>query len=62
MVRILGARPVELPLSYQFLPRRWYHLALTHSAGGPLTASQVHMFVDGTLEASARFKFPKVGS
>ena len=60
VVRVLGPRPFELPLAYQFLPRRWYHLALTHSPGGPLSASLVHLFVDGTLEASSKFRFPKV--
>ena len=61
MLRIMQQRPLELPLSFQFMPRRWYHVVLTHSPGGALSASLVHLFVDGTLEASGKFRFPKVG-
>ena len=60
VLRIMQPRPLELPLSFQFMPRRWYHLVLTHSPGGALSASLVHLFVDGTLEGSGKFRFPKV--
>ena len=48
-------------MGYQFLPRRWYHVALTHTPGSALAPSWVRLYINGALEASERFKFPKVG-
>lgn len=60
-VRCLGANKTnEAELDYVLQPKRWYHIVLTHSTGSALALSVVRLFVNGTLEASERFKYPKV--
>ena len=39
-----------LPLQQPLLPGRWHHVALTHSAGGPLTPAEVCLYLDGQLQ------------
>ena len=55
-----GAKAAEVALKYSFQAGKWYHIAVAHSAGGPLSASSVSLFVDGELRHSTRFKYPKV--
>ena len=50
----------EVTLPFPFQPNRWYHVAITHSTGSALSSSVIRMFVDGSLEASSRFKYAKV--
>ena len=59
MVRCLGAKTGEAELDFQFLPRRWYHVALSHSAGSALAPAWLRLHVNGALEASERLKYPK---
>ncbi len=47
-------------LDYRFDAKRWYHVVLTHSTGSALTPSWARLFVNGLLEASARFRYPKL--
>ena len=61
VVHCIDKKASEVELDFAFAPQRWYHIALSHSAGGRLTASSVRLFVDGRPVVSARFKFPKVG-
>ncbi len=55
-----GPKPAEALLGFQFLPRRWYHVALSHSAGSALAPAWVRLYVNGGLEAHERLKYPKV--
>ena len=60
-VRALGANKTsEAQLEYKFQAKQWYHIVLTHSTGSALAPAWVRLFVNGTLEASERFKYPKV--
>ncbi|KAK9905588.1 hypothetical protein WJX75_002584 [Coccomyxa subellipsoidea] len=59
-VRSLGAKTSEAQLEFRFEAKRWYHVVLTHSTGSALAPAWVRLFVNGTLEASERFKYPKV--
>lgn len=60
-VRALGANKTsEAQLEYRFQAKQWYHIVLTHSTGSALAPAWVRLFVNGTLEASERFKYPKV--
>ena len=52
-------RAAEALLEYQFLPRRWYHVAVSHSAGSALAPAWVRLYVNGGLEAHERLKYPK---
>lgn len=47
-------------LEYRFRPKQWYHVVLCHSAGTALSSSYVTLFVNGTLEATAKLRYPKV--
>ena len=60
VVRIFQPRAFELPLFYNFLPRRWYHVAIVHSSGGALSTPAVSLFVNGTQVFNDKFKYPKV--
>ena len=59
-MRCMGAKSSEVELEHSFKARRWYHVALTLSAGSALTPGWARLYVDGRLEASERFKYPKV--
>lgn len=61
-VRSLGAKTSEAQLEFRFEAKRWYHVVLTHSTGSALAPAWVRLFVNGTLEASERFKYPKASS
>lgn len=50
----------EVVLDYRFEAKRWYHVVISHSAGSALTPSWARLFVNGVLEASARFKYPRL--
>ncbi len=56
----MAPKLTEVALPFQFQPNKWYHLVITHSTGSALSSSVVRMFVDGSLEASSRFKYVKV--
>ena len=60
VVRCMAPKLTEVALTFQFQPNKWYHLVITHSTGSALSSSVVRMFVDGSLEASSRFKYVKV--
>ena len=60
MVRCMGAKSSEVELEHSFKARQWYHVALTLSSGSALTPGWARLYVDGLLEASERFKYPKV--
>lgn len=60
-VRALGAsKTSEAQLEYKFQAKQWYHVVLTHSTGSALAPAWVRLFVNGTLEASERFRYLKV--
>lgn len=59
-VRVLLPRPFELTLKHKFVPRQWYHVVVAHSMGGTLSPSTVSLFVNGILEAHAKFRYPRV--
>lgn len=60
-VRALGANKTsEAQFEYGFQAKQWYHIVLTHSTGSALAPAWVRLFVNGILEASERFKYPKV--
>lgn len=60
MVRCHSPKVAEVVLDYRFEAKRWYHVVLTHSTGSALTPSWARLFVNGVLEASARFRYPKL--
>jgi len=60
MVRCMGSKSSEVELNYNFKARQWYHVALTLSCGSALTPGWARLYVDGVLQASERFKYPKV--
>ena len=60
VVRCMAPKLTEVTLPFLFQPSRWYHVVITHSTGSALSSSFIRMFIDGTLEASARFKYAKV--
>ena len=60
VVRCMAPKLTEVALPFQFQPNKWYHVVITHSTGSALSSSVVRMFVDGSLEASSRFKYVKV--
>lgn len=53
-------KPAEVAMKFNFQSKRWYHVVVTHSSGGPLTPSTVRLYVNGEQVSSSRFKFPKV--
>ena len=59
-MRCMGAKSSEVELEHSFKARKWYHVALTLSSGSALTPGWARLYVDGLLEASERFKYPKV--
>lgn len=59
-VSCLQPRLVHVELSFGLAPHKWYHIMLTHSAGSTLTYPTVRLYVNGSMEASVRLKFPKV--
>jgi len=59
VVRCLAPKAHEAELAFAFQAQRWYHIALTHSAGSAVASSWLRLFVNGTLEASARARYPK---
>ena len=61
VVRCLAPKLHEAELAFRFQAQRWYHVVLTHSSGGAVASSWLRLFVNGTLEASARARYPKVG-
>lgn len=61
VVRCLAPKLHEAELAFRFQAQRWYHVVLTHSSGGAVASSWLHLFVNGTLEVSARARYPKVG-
>lgn len=60
IVRCMGPKSSEVELDFKFSARQWYHVALTLSSGSALTPGWARLYVDGLLEASERFKYPKV--
>ena len=62
MVRCMGAKSCEVELKHTFIARQWYHVALTFSSGSALTPGWARLYVNGVLEASERFKYPKVAT
>ena len=56
----MGPKSSEVELDYKFDARKWYHVALTFSSGSALTPGWARLYVNGVLEASERFKYPKV--
>lgn len=60
MVRCMGSKSSEVELDFKFKTRQWYHVTLTLSSGSALTPGWARLYVDGVLEASERFKYPKV--
>ena len=54
------AKAAEALLEFQFLPRRWYHVVVSHSAGSALAPAWVRLYINGSLEAHERLKYPKV--
>ena len=60
MVRCMGSKSSEVELDYKFKARQWYHVALTLSSGSALTPGWARLYVDGVLQASERFRYPKV--
>ena len=61
VVRCLAPKLHEAELAFRFQAQRWYHVVLTHSSGGAVASSWLRLFINGTLEASARARYPKVG-
>ena len=59
-VSCLQPRLVHVELSFGLAPHKWYHIVLTHSAGSTLTYPTIRLYVNGSMEASVRLKFPKV--
>jgi hypothetical protein len=59
VVRCLAPKAHEAELAFAFQAQRWYHVALTHSAGSAVASAWLRLFVNGTLEASARARYPK---
>lgn len=59
-MRCMGAKGSEVELVHSFQARQWYHVGLTLSSGSALTPGWARLYVDGVLEASERFKYPKV--
>ncbi|KAK9824084.1 hypothetical protein WJX72_007613 [[Myrmecia] bisecta] len=59
-VRCAQPRLAEAALNFQFLPQRWYHVAITHSAGSTLSAPLVRLYVNGVQEHMVKFRYPKV--
>ncbi len=63
MIRTLtgkGAPPSEAVLPFSFAPRRWHHVVVAHSPGGPLSAPLASLYVDGQLAAAAeKLRYPK---
>jgi len=55
-----GGKPLDATMKFPFQAKRWYHLAITHTTGGPLSSSIITLFVDGVLEHSTRLRYPKV--
>lgn len=55
-----GAKPLEAAFNFSFQAKKWYHIAVSHSCGGPLSTPMIHLFVNGVLQNSCRFKYPKV--
>ncbi|PRW34047.1 BEACH domain-containing lvsC isoform X1 isoform B [Chlorella sorokiniana] len=49
-----------LPLQHPLVPGRWHHVAVSHSAGGPLSHPALSLFIDGQLQATARLKYPSI--
>ena len=62
IVRCMGPKSSEVELDYKFDARKWYHVALTFSSGSALTPGWARLYVNAILEASERFKYPKVCS
>ncbi|KAK9836952.1 hypothetical protein WJX81_002248 [Elliptochloris bilobata] len=60
VMRCLAPKLHEAELAFRFQAQRWYHVVLTHSSGGAVASSWLRLFVNGTLEASARTRYPKV--
>lgn len=57
---VLPKASEELVLDFSFCPRKWHHVVIAHSAGGPLVHPLVRLFVNGNPEASGRLRYPKV--
>lgn len=60
LIYCAGGKTAETAMKFSFQAGQWYHLAISHSSGGPLSASFVCLYVDGELQSSARFRYPKV--
>ena len=60
VVRCMGSKSSEVELEHSFKARQWCHVSLTLSCGSALTPGWARLYVDGLLEASERFKYPKV--
>lgn len=60
VVNCLSPKLSSVVMNHSFVPRKWCHIVLTHSTGNALTSPMLRLYVNGLLEASARFKYPKV--
>ena len=60
LIYCIAPKVSEAAFKFSFQAKRWYHLAITHSNGGPLTPSTVRLYINGEQQSGIRFRFPKV--
>lgn len=62
LIYCIAPKVSEAAFKFSFQAKRWYHLAITHSNGGPLTPSTVRLYINGEQQSGIRFRFPKVSA
>lgn len=62
LIYCAGVKPLEVAMKFSFQLAKWYHVAISHSSGGPLSASVVSLYINGDLRSSTHFRYPKVMS